>query len=81
MLSEITRLKVRNGVVAICWHVQLFVIKQSDARSSSSAPREVPQSEDLDEGVAGRVWYLSCLSRSKFVNRAWLAFRHVSDKL
>lgn len=65
--------------MALLLFVETFscVIKQFDTRSSSSAPREVHQSEDLDEGVAGRVWYRSCLSRSKYVNRAWPAFRHV----
>lgn len=47
-------------------------------RFLAGAPRIV---KDLDEGAAGRACHCSCLSRSKYVNRAWPAFRRVSGGL
>lgn len=71
---------VRNGAVDIGLRVKLFIMCDTMS-SSAGSPRKSHQSEDLNEGVAGRVWYRSCLSRSKYVNRAWSAFHHVSVRL
>lgn len=37
--------------------------------------------KDLNKGAAGRVWYCSCLSRSKYASRAWPTFHHVGVRL
>lgn len=37
--------------------------------------------KSLNKGAAGKVWYCSCLSRSKYVNRVWPTFHHASVSL